>query len=246
MSGQRLLIVNADDLGLSLEVNAGIFAAHERGIVTSASLMVRHASAAWGAAQDARQHPALSLGLHVDLGEWAYQAGQWVSVYDVADLNDSVSVRRAIYQQLDVFRHLVGQEPMHLDSHQHVHREQPMRRIMLELAFELNVPLRHFSPHIRYCGAFYGQTATGTPLHESISLSALLGLLADLPEGISELACHPGMGSPLNTMYRAERCLELDVLCRSEVREALAAEDIRLMSFTDLCTHRVVVCDRTP
>ena len=37
----RLLVVNADDLGLSDGVNAGILHAARHGIVTSASLMVR-------------------------------------------------------------------------------------------------------------------------------------------------------------------------------------------------------------
>jgi YdjC-like protein len=37
---QRLVVVNADDLGLSEEFDDGIFEAHDRGIVTSASLMV--------------------------------------------------------------------------------------------------------------------------------------------------------------------------------------------------------------
>ena len=38
---ERRLIMNADDFGISPGVNAGIIEAHERGIVTSASLMVR-------------------------------------------------------------------------------------------------------------------------------------------------------------------------------------------------------------
>ena len=45
MAAARVLIVNADDLGLSEAVNTGIAAAHERGIVTSASLMVRQGAA---------------------------------------------------------------------------------------------------------------------------------------------------------------------------------------------------------
>ena len=40
MDSKRFLIVNADDFGLSEGVNRGIIEAHERGIVTSASLMV--------------------------------------------------------------------------------------------------------------------------------------------------------------------------------------------------------------
>lgn len=47
------MIVNADDFGLSPGVNRGIIQAHEHGIVTSASLMVRRA-AAYQAAQYAR------------------------------------------------------------------------------------------------------------------------------------------------------------------------------------------------
>ena len=49
-STQKLLVVNADDLGMSTGVNRGIFEAHERGIVTSASLMVRWAGAREAAA----------------------------------------------------------------------------------------------------------------------------------------------------------------------------------------------------
>ena len=62
----RVLIVNADDFGLSAGVNRGIVEAHERGIVTSASLMVRR-PAAREAADYARTHPARYLK---DLPRW--------------------------------------------------------------------------------------------------------------------------------------------------------------------------------
>ena len=65
----RILIVNADDLGLSGGVNRGIARAHDEGIVTSASAMVRR-DAIEEAAELARSRPALSVGLHVDLSEW--------------------------------------------------------------------------------------------------------------------------------------------------------------------------------
>lgn len=59
----KRLIVNADDFGLSPEVNAGVIRAHRDGILGSASLMVaEHASKA--AAELARQNPALDVGLH--------------------------------------------------------------------------------------------------------------------------------------------------------------------------------------
>jgi hypothetical protein len=77
----RHLIVNADDFGQSVGVNRGIIEAHERGIVTSASLMVRWPSAQEAAAY-ARSHTSLSLGLHFDFGEWRYRDGNWWKLYE--------------------------------------------------------------------------------------------------------------------------------------------------------------------
>ena len=87
MAAKRYLIVNADDFGQSHGVNRGIIEAHERGIVTSASLMVRWPAATEAAAYS-RQHPHLSLGLHVDFGEWACRGGHWVPLYEVVPSND--------------------------------------------------------------------------------------------------------------------------------------------------------------
>ena len=71
----RRLIVNADDFGQTAGINEGIIQCSERGIVTSASLMVRWPSAR-AATEYARAAPALSVGLHIDLGEWAYRNGE--------------------------------------------------------------------------------------------------------------------------------------------------------------------------
>src|SRR5437879_6831057 len=117
----RRLIVNADDFGLSPETNRGIVTAHESGIVTRASLMVRY-PAALEAAEYARQHPRLGVGLHLDLGEWAFRGGEWVALYTVVRTHDADAVRAEAERQLTAFRDLVGHDPTHLDSHQHVRR----------------------------------------------------------------------------------------------------------------------------
>src|SRR5258708_3414128 len=115
MSATRTLIVNADDFGQSRGVNRGIIEAHERGIVTSASLMVRWPAAAEATAS-ARNHPRLSLGLHLDFGEWACRDGTWVPLYCVVDESDATAVAAEVARQLDAFRTLVGRTPSHLDS----------------------------------------------------------------------------------------------------------------------------------
>src|SRR5512144_520435 len=100
MPAKRYLIVNADDFGLSAGVNRGIIRAHEQGIVTSASLMVRWPAAA-DAARYALQHPRLSVGLHLDLAEWVYRDDQWTPLYRVVPPEDQSAVAAEVERQLE-------------------------------------------------------------------------------------------------------------------------------------------------
>jgi predicted glycoside hydrolase/deacetylase ChbG (UPF0249 family) len=224
---QRLLIVNADDFGQSQGVNRGVIEAHERGIVTSASLMVRWPLAA-EAASYARTHTDLSVGLHVDLGELAYRDGRWEPLYEV-DADPAEEIPR----QLDRFWELVGREPTHLDSHQHVHHDEPVKSIMRTIAAELRVPLRSFSERVRYTSAFHGQSQ-GEPFPEGVGFEHLLGILNALPAGVTELGCHPGYVDELETTYLAEREREVETLTDARIHAALAECGIELVSFGDV------------
>jgi predicted glycoside hydrolase/deacetylase ChbG (UPF0249 family) len=233
MLAGRYLIVNADDFGQGPGVNRGILEAHERGIVSSASLMVRWPAVAEAAAY-ARQRPALGLGLHVDLGEWSCRAGTWAPVYEVVALGDPRAVADEVLRQLDAFLRLVGRPPSHLDSHQHVHREEPVRSIMLEAAQRLGVPLRGFSSQVCCRGDFYGQTGTGSPCPEAISVDGLIRILTGLSPGFTELSCHPGADQDMDSMYGEERAMEVRTLCHPRVRETLDRGGIRLCTFRDI------------
>jgi chitin disaccharide deacetylase len=229
---KRLLIVNADDFGLSAGVNAGIIRAHEHGIVTSASLMVR-----WPAAQEAAAlayaHPALSIGLHLDLGEWTCERDEWRRVYEVVPHHDAAAVAAEVARQLAMFRKLTGREPTHLDSHQHVHLDEPVRAILLREAQKRGVVLRSVTPEVHYCGGFYGQSDKGYPYHEAITPAGLRATLKKLPAGVTELGCHPATVADVVSMYRTERVTECATLCDAGVRAALAAEGIELRSFAN-------------
>ncbi|HEY7321095.1 MAG TPA: ChbG/HpnK family deacetylase [Candidatus Binatia bacterium] len=232
MSGEKYLIVNADDFGQSQGINRGIIEAHEQGIVTSASLMTR-----WGAAGDAalyaREHPELSVGLHLDLGEWVCRAGTWVQLYNVIPLDDKLAVEGEIAHQLGVFHHLIGSYPTHINSHQHIHMREPVRTVALEVCQKLGIPLRDLSPPAFYFTKFYGQTAEGLPIPDYISLERLIEIISTLPIGLTVLTCHPGYADDLETMYRTERRDELSVLRDPRVQTTIDALGIKLCSFND-------------
>ncbi len=229
----RQLIVNADDFGLSAGTNAGIIEAHQRGIVTSASLMVRQ-PAAEQAAEYARENSALSVGLHVDLGEWTMRDGEWMQAYEVVPHEDPDAVAREVARQLGEFRRLMRRDPTHLDSHQHIHRHEPVRGIVTALGAELRLPVRDFAPAIAYCGDFYGQGHKCAPFPEGTSVGNLLAIFRKLPPGISELGCHPGADEALDSAYRAERLAEVATLCDPRLREGLELAGIQLVCFGNL------------
>ena len=208
-------------------MNRGVAAAHEHGIVTSASLMVRR-PAARQAVTYAEDHREISLGLHLDLGEWEYRAGEWVVV-----IAPPSAVEAEIRAQLQIFNELTGRQPTHLDSHQHVHREQPLASIVRNVATDFGIPVRGAHPRIRYCGEFYGQTARGEPIHDGIRLQALIDVLTTLPLGVTELGCHPGIDTD-DLAYGIERTVEVQTLCDPAVRVTLEAERIRLCSFDEI------------
>lgn len=212
------LVVNADDFGHSVATNDGIIHAHEHGIVTSTSLMVRRPGAEH-AARYARAHPDFSVGLHVDFGPWESRDDEGRLVVRGAPVADEPDA------QLERFRELVGREPTHLDSHHHVHRDEPVGPEVRALAARLGVPLRFYGP-ARYLGEFYG-----APEPAAIELPALLSIIGALEDGITELGCHPGLDAELRSSYRLERLREVEVLCDRRAREELERARVRLRSF---------------
>jgi len=233
-AGQRSLIINADDFGRSPGINEGIVEAHLRGIVTSASLMVRWPDAV-GAADFARHNPRFGLGLHVDLGEWYFERDAWKPRYQVVDLDDTATMRAELERQIEAFRNLTGAEPSHIDSHQHVHMRRLARPIFLDVSRILGIPLRRLNSPAIYRGDFFGQTPDGAPLRDAIERDALLDLIVNLPPGLSEIVCHPATRHDTDSTYGPERLRELHALCDPAIRLAVESSHI------NLCSHHLPV-----
>jgi chitin disaccharide deacetylase len=221
---QRYLIVNADDLGASTEINRGILEARERGIVTSASLMVDMPGAEAFASLSLEAR-LLSVGLHATLtteeGELKIERGE---------------CRDELERQLERFEMLLGRPPTHLDSHHNVHLEySTLGKTFEEVAGALGVPLRARSA-ARYYADFYGQWDDGESHPELVSVESLSETLErEVGPGITEIGCHPGYpGAGFESSYLVEREAEVRTLCDPRVRERVEALGIRLISFAQL------------
>jgi len=218
LAPMRMLIINADDFGLSRGVNEGILEAHTHGIVTSTSLLVL-GPAAGGAAAAAAEHPALSVGLHfVDDG--------------IADLDDPDDAERSFRAQLERFQSLVGRNPTHVDSHHHVHSQSVQRRMTFARLVEpLGIPLRG-QAGVAYVGAFWGQWQAGVTKLRNVRRPFLLQLVrTTVPDGLTELSCHPARIGDFSSSYLEERAVELETLTEPGLREEVEGLGVELVSF---------------
>lgn len=222
-SGQRFVIVNADDLGLSAEIDRGIFEAHDYGIVTSASLLV-DGPGAEAAVEQAQRRAELGLGIHV-----AFEL-QGKSLIDIRDL---VGVQRELDRQLLAFVRLAGRRPDHIDSHHHVHGRFNVARLFLETGRRYGIPVRGFARAV-YVGQFYGQPEFGRTDMSRITVDAIISLLRSLGTGVSEVSCHPGhLRNDPAAVYNREREQELRTLTDERVKAFIVEEEIRLISYRD-------------
>src|SRR5438105_4782556 len=217
----KYLIVNADDFGASRGINRGIIEAHQRGVLTSTSLLV-NAAASGEAAELSRSAPGLSVGLHADVRE------------ELKGTMDGRRLCEALDAQMARFDELMSRPPTHLDSHHNVHRDSRVLPYFLDLAREHGLPLREHSP-VRYFSKFYGQWGGKTHL-EQLSVESLARMLEmEIKEGFTELSCHPGYVDPdYSSGYSREREAELRALCDPRIRQVLAAQSIQLVSYHDL------------
>ncbi len=150
MSAGLKLIVNADDFGISEAVNRGIVDAHDRGIVTSTSIMATGPAFEHAVAL-ARERSGLAVGVHLVLTEHRPLIGASAAATLIgADgafephlknllakrLRGLVSlseVRRELDAQIRCVRR-AGVAISHLDGHQHVHVLPGIAGIVAELA----------------------------------------------------------------------------------------------------------------
>ncbi len=289
----KQLIVNADDFGLTHQVNQGILDAHRGGIVTSATLMA-NGEAFEAAVEMLRYAPYLGVGVHLNLT-------QGIPVSPVHAIPTLVDRRGRLYlSPSQLWRGIVtrrlsladvetelraqvakvlraGIRATHLDGHRHVHvlpgishlvvrlaRDFGIRsvRCPIEEAPKLSALLRdrpgaralilkqslvargvsyfaqRLEPKLARAGIlspghFYGIYQTGF-----LDARGIQRVLENLPEGTSELMCHPGHSDTdlerTGTRLRAQREVEIQALTAVPVRKLVVARNIQLRNYGHL------------
>lgn len=246
----KRLIVNADDFGRTSGVNAGTLEAHRKGIVTSATAMVLEAAAAHGVREVAERAPRLSLGLHfvVTGGGPAAAAGGLPTLApeglfrrnreELPAWIPPEEIRRELEAQIEVFGLLARKPPTHLDSHHHAALHPDVAPVFAMVARERSLPARAASDAarraLREAGVRTPDRFLETFHGDGVGFETLERLLESLPEGTSELMCHPGRVDEelrRGSRYAAERELELEVLCDPRIRELVRRLAIELIGF---------------
>ena len=154
----KLLILHADDLGFAHSANAASFDALDKGVISSASIMV---PTPWitEVAAYARAHPDADLGLHLTLtAEWeTYRWGSVESKDKVPSLldsdgtfpnEDSVVAVRAKQAEIELELRAqirramaLGIRPTHLDSHMGSLFTTPaLLAVYVKIAHEYHLP----------------------------------------------------------------------------------------------------------
>ena len=152
----KLLIVNADDFGITEGATDAIVECHRAGSVTSTTLMTNMPAAQY-AAQRAQENPALGVGLHFNLtlgrplaalhvnsltdGQGALLSRRDLALRAITGRLRAAEIRNELDAQHAAMRAL-GLTPTHLDSHQHVHAIPGIFQVVANFAAERGLPMR--------------------------------------------------------------------------------------------------------
>jgi len=173
-------------------------------------------------------------------------------------------LRREWVAQIDRFYNLFG-TPDHLDSHHFIHLIPSFFKVFLELAQAYELPIRfplpipamvdqpisllrgvskdRFKEIMLYNKAILDHTNIKYPTYfiesffgsGNIQEDYLVEILQKIPDGVTELMCHPGeMDSVLisRSSYREEREIELAILTSQYLRQMLEKMEIQLVNYS--------------
>jgi predicted glycoside hydrolase/deacetylase ChbG (UPF0249 family) len=258
----KLLILHADDLGVSHSVDAASLDALDKGAISSASIMM---PTPWitEVATYAKAHPDADLGLHLTItSEWeTYRWGSVSSKDNVASLHDADGTFPRAVQTVvtrakpaDVERELraqvdraiaVGIRPTHLDSHMGALFATPeLMATYMKVARDYKLPfLAPPQASLTDKDIRLNTVIVANPdIKPADWLSFYLNAVSKLAPGITEIIVHLGNDdAELQAVMvghdaygSAWRQRDRDVVHSAEFKKALKDNNVTLVSWKDL------------
>ncbi len=234
------LIINADDFGLSKDVNDAILEAHKFGTITSTSLMTN-----MGAFEHAINvyEKTLGIGVHLNL-TWGNSliTNQPFNKYNkykaILYLIKKDLVEKEFRKQIEKILE-AGIRPDHLNTHHHIHAFRPIKETVIKLANEyhiykirwpkekLNLNLKNLLINLNLSKCPIKTTDNFFGFNQPILNDSFLNF-----KGTAELCCHPSKSSNDTLNGKNIRTKEFEKLMSKEFLNNL--KGIELISFKEL------------
>lgn len=259
---KKILIINADDCNLTPKVTEAILSAHDTGVVTSATFMI-NLPVARNVVRDLLAAKKLGIGLHLNitLGEpvakkervkgLLQKDGRFRKQADYLGRKfpPVAEVAEEFRAQLQKFVKTFKKLPTHVDVHHHMHDHMPFLAALASVAKKHGLPIRWTrlltEPDVkarfgflRTTDHFYGNLDPHTYWTEEV----LRHLLFTLPDGTSEVMCHPGWVDDelcAISSLTLPREKEFRLFGSKELRRYTAALGIKLADFSVLEKKRL-------
>lgn len=245
------LIINADDFGYSTAVNYGIIHAHQRGILTSTTIMANMPGFE-EAVELAKENTELGIGMHLTL-----TCGSPLR-NDVPSLvtDDGIFHNLSFYEQdfkIDLEElykewktqieevYSSGIQPTHLDSHHHVNSIEPLTEVFIQLAKEYNLPVRHnfdVPEGVETTARFYTTFDSIGLTKEIWKPMEIRNLIEDVHTyGSVEVMCHPAYVDQFlmsNSSFNVNRVVALNELIDERYPNIFVENEVELIHFGKL------------
>ncbi len=256
----RVLIINADDLGMCHAANVGAFDALTTGVATSASLMV---PCPWSR-EAATRYAGEDIGVHLTLNAeydryrwgptthsptlWDGDGGFPRTVEDISEHADVAEVRRELEAQIERAI-LWGFDVTHLDSHMGTLQLRPeLFDAYLDVAVMFALPIRLSGARTESAIGFpFRSLATEEGvlfpdhfLHEPQSSARPLieAYLADPRPGVTEILAHPAIDTAELRAITSDADMRIDdhavLRAESGLAERIADAGIHLVGYRAL------------
>lgn len=248
----RKIIFNADDFNMTFGVCLGILRAIQLGVVRSASIMVNLPGLE--ECLSLARGLSLDLGLHINLtfGKPVLPAEKVPSLVDSLGnfwrkpviLKEKMRIEEAGLEiEAQLARAKEYKIPVsHIDSHHHSHTLEGIIDIYTDIAKREglaarsndSIMCRNFKEMSlktpdNFIDSFYGE--------QNVSLENLKEIIRNIPDGISEVMCHPGFvdsGLELISSYTYQRMKELEALINPELIKFLSSLNIEFIGYRDI------------